>query len=191
MSEALCETTIDVQELCRSTNPALRCIDVRSPTEFAAGHIPAAINIPMDEIESRLGDLRPLDHVVLVCQSGKRASMTHALLAHSGCDLTVLGGGTDAWRQAGLPLVASTQSRWSLERQVRLGAGLLVLTGVVFGLLLHPDWFYLAGFVGAGLIFAGTTNYCAMANLLALLPWNRRGGSKPCCNALSCGCSTK
>jgi len=191
MSEVLCETTIDVQELCRSTDPALRCIDVRSPTEFAAGHIPAAINIPMAEIESRLGDIRPQDHLVLVCQSGKRASMTHALLAHSGCDLTVLGGGTDAWRQAGLPLVASTQSRWSLERQVRLGAGLLVLTGVVFGLLLHPDWFYLAGFVGAGLIFAGTTNYCAMANLLALLPWNRRGGSKPCCNALSCGCSTK
>ena len=162
MSEVLCETTIDVQELCRSTNPALRCIDVRSPTEFAAGHIPAAINIPMDEIESRLGDLRPQDHLILVCQSGKRASMTHALLAHQGCDLTVLRGGTDAWRQAGLPLVASTQSRWSLERQVRLGAGLLVLTGVVFGLLLHPGWFYLAGFVGTGLIFAGTTNYCAM-----------------------------
>ena len=191
MSEVLCETTIDVQELCRSTNPALRCIDVRSPTEFAAGHIPAAINIPMDEIESRLGDLRPLDHVVLVCQSGKRASMTHALLAHSGCDLTVLGGGTDAWRQAGLPLVASTQSRWSLERQVRIGAGLLVLTGVVFGLFLHRDWFYLAGIVGAGLIFAGTTNYCAMANLLALLPWNRPGSSKSCSTALSCGCTTK
>jgi hypothetical protein len=117
--------------------------------------------------------------------------MTHALLAHQGCDLTVLRGGTDAWRQADLPLVASTQSRWSLERQVRLGAGLLVLTGVVFGLLLHPGWFYLAGFVGTGLIFAGTTNYCAMANLLALLPWNRRGSGKPCSTALSCGCTIK
>ena len=191
MSEVLCETTIDVQELCRSLDPALRCIDVRSPTEFAAGHIPAAINIPMDEIESRLGDLRPQDHLVLVCQSGKRASMTHALLAHEGCDLTVLSGGTDAWRQAGLPLVASTQSRWSLERQVRLGAGLLVLTGVLLGLLVHRDWFYLAAFVGAGLIFAGTTNYCAMANLLALLPWNRRGSGKPCSTALSCGRPTK
>jgi hypothetical protein len=74
---------------------------------------------------------------------------------------------------------------------VRLGAGLLVLTGVVFGLLLHPGWFYLAGFVGTGLIFAGTTNYCAMANLLALLPWNRRGSGKPCSTALSCGCTIK
>ena len=191
MSEVHCETTIDLQQLCRSTDPALRCIDVRSPTEFASGHIPAVINIPMDEIESRLGDLRPQDHLVLVCQSGKRVSMTHALLAHHGCDLAVLSGGTDAWREAGLPLEASTQSCWSLERQVRLGAGLLVLTGIVFGMLFHRDWFYLAGFVGAGLVFAGTTNYCAMANLLALLPWNRRGSSKPCSTAPSCGCTTK
>jgi len=191
MSEVHCETIIDVQELYRSNDPTLRCIDVRSPSEFAAGHIPAAINISMDEIESRLDDLRVEDHVVLVCQSGKRASMTYGLLAHHGRDLTVLSGGTDAWRRAGLPLVASTRSRWSLERQVRLGAGLLVLTGVVLGLLLHRDWFYLAGFVGAGLVFAGTTNYCAMANLLALLPWNRRGSSKPCPNTLSCRYTTK
>ena len=71
MSEVLCETTIDVQELCRSTDPALRCIDVRSPTEFAAGHIPAAIDIPMDEIESRLGDLR---HRTTTYWSANRAS---------------------------------------------------------------------------------------------------------------------
>jgi rhodanese-related sulfurtransferase len=189
MTDVSCEATIDVQELRNSPNSAWRSIDVRSPTEFAAGHIPTAINIPLDEIEGRLGDLRPEDRLVLVCQSGKRASMTRALLAGRGYDLTVLSGGTDAWRHAGLPLVASTQSRWSLERQVRLGAGLLVLTGVILGLLVHRDWFYLAGFVGAGLIFAGTTNYCAMASLLALLPWNRRGSSKLCSTGKTCGCT--
>ena len=131
MSEVLCETTIDVQELCRSTDPALRCIDVRSPTEFAAGHIPAAIDIPMDEIESRLGDLRhrARPHTGLpigqACRYDSRAPGPPRLRSHRS------QRGHRRMGPAGLPLVASTQSRWSLERQVRLGAGLLVLTGVV------------------------------------------------------------
>jgi len=180
MTTLHCESTIDVHELSGSSNPSWQCIDVRSPTEFASGHIPAAINIPMDEIESRLADLRPQHPTVLVCQSGKRASMTQALLAGRIDNLFVLTGGTDAWKSAGLPLVASTRTRWALERQVRLGAGLLVLTGVLLGFLVNPGWFWLAGFVGGGLVFAGTTNFCAMAHLLALLPWNRRGSTMDC-----------
>ena len=175
-----CEAIIGVQELSNCRDLGWQCIDVRSATEFAAGHIPAAINIPMDEIESRIGDLRAGTHTVLVCQAGKRASMTRELLAGRVGDLLVLAGGTDAWKSAGLPLVASTRSRWALERQVRLGAGLLVLTGVLLGFMVSPWWFGLAGFVGCGLVFAGTTNFCAMAHLLALLPWNRRGSRMEC-----------
>jgi hypothetical protein len=63
---------------------------------------------------------------------------------------------------------------------VRLGAGLLVLTGVALGFLVNPGWFWLAGFVGGGLTVAGTTNFCGMASLLALLPWNRRGSRMKC-----------
>lgn len=177
------EATIDVQSLSRFTDSTLRLIDVRSSSEFAAGHIPAAVNIPMDEIESRIADLNPQSRIVLVCQSGKRAAMTRDLLADHMKNLTVLTGGTSAWQQAGFPLVASTRSRWSLERQVRLGAGLLVLIAVLLGFLVHRGWFELAAFVGAGLVFAGATDFCAMASLLALLPWNRRGSSKQ-----SCGC---
>jgi rhodanese-related sulfurtransferase len=180
MTAVPCETAIDVEELSTSRDLGFRCIDVRSPTEFAAGHIPGAINVPMDEIESRLGDLRPGCSTVLVCQAGKRASITRGLLSGRVDDLYVLRGGTDAWVAAGLPLVASTRTRWALERQVRLGAGLLVLTGVLLGFLVNSGWFWLAGFAGSGLVVAGTTNFCAMAHLLALLPWNRRGSSMDC-----------
>jgi len=158
MTAVLCESTINIQELNASSDFAFQCVDVRSATEFAAGHIPGAINIPMDEIEGRIADLRPQRPTVLVCQAGKRASMTRALLAGRVDDLYVLAGGTDAWKSAGLPLVASTRTRWALERQVRLGAGLLVLTGVSLGFLVNSGWFWLAGFVGGGLVFAGTTN---------------------------------
>ena len=136
----------------------------------------------MDEIESRLPDLPAGGQIVLVCQAGKRAEMTRALLADRVADLSVLRGGADAWSAAGLPLVASTRTRWALERQVRLGAGLLVLTGVILGFLVDHAWFGLAAFVGAGLVVAGSTNFCAMAYLLALLPWNRRGSSMGCSN---------
>jgi rhodanese-related sulfurtransferase len=102
-------------------------VDVRSASEFSAGHIPGAVNIPMDQIEARIADLRPNVPLVLICQAGKRARITAELLALCGREIAVLEGGTSAWMQAGLPVVRSVKTRWSLDRQVRLGAGLLVL----------------------------------------------------------------
>jgi rhodanese-related sulfurtransferase len=157
-------------------------IDVRSPSEFASGHIPGAVNIPMDQIESRLADLSSTTPIVLICQMGKRARMTAGLLEPCPFQLSVLEGGTSAWIQAGFPVVRSVRSRWSLERQVRLGAGLLVLTASALTLFGSPHWIFLAAFAGAGLTFAGLTDICLMAELLRRMPWNkaangRAGGS--------------
>jgi hypothetical protein len=90
---------------------------------------------------------------------------------HDG--LLLVEGGTQAWIDAGLPIVSSVSNRWSLERQVRLGAGVMVLVGTILAALGYSAWLYLAMFVGAGLTFAGLTNVCGMALLLAKLPWNR------------------
>ena len=164
-------TLNQLDELIHSnTKPQL--IDVRNPSEFAAAHIPGAINIPMDQIESRLSDLHD-DEVVLVCQSGKRASMTCEMIQQHHPKLRVLDGGTSGWQEAQRPVVSSTQTRWSLDRQVRLGAGLLILIGMALGFLVNPAWFGLAAFVGAGLTFAGLTDVCGMAFVLAKLPWNK------------------
>lgn len=85
----------------------------------------------------------------------------------------MLEGGTAAWSAAGLPLVTTTKSRFSLERQVRLIAGLLVLVAVVLSKTVSPAWIYLAALVGAGLTFAGLTDICMMAGLLTRMPWNQ------------------
>jgi rhodanese-related sulfurtransferase len=153
-------------------------VDVRSASEFAAGHIPGAVNIPMDQIEARLDDLYHNVPVVLVCQMGKRAEMTAHLLEPCRREISILAGGTNASVEAGLPLVRSVKTRWSLERQVRLGAGLLVLTGVVLARVLNPAWVVLSGFIGVGLIFAGLTDLCPMAMLLEKLPWNHNVNCK-------------
>jgi rhodanese-related sulfurtransferase len=92
--------------------------------------------------------------------------------------MAILEGGTAAWIQQGLPVVRTTKTRWSLERQVRLGAGLLVLLGVVLALTVNPYWLALTAFVGAGLTFAGLTDLCAMAEILGRMPWNRQSQCK-------------
>jgi rhodanese-related sulfurtransferase len=155
------------------TRPDAQLIDVRSPSEFASGHIPGAISIPMDQIESRLADLHR-GPIILICQMGKRAQMTADLLAPCGLDLAVLEGGTAAWIQSGHPVVRNVKTRWSLERQVRLGAGLIVLTASTLAFTTNFRWLALAAFVGAGLTFAGLTDVCPMAELLQRMPWNRR-----------------
>ncbi len=148
-------------------------VDVRSATEFAAGHIPSAVNIPMEQIEGRLADLDAGCKILLVCQGGGRAGLVASLLERCGRNVAVLEGGTAAWIKEGLPVVTSVKTRWSLERQVRLGAGVLVLAGVVLGTLVSTKWTLLSGFAGLGLIFAGMTDICPMAALLSKLPWNR------------------
>jgi len=153
-------------------------VDVRSGSEFASGHIPGAVNIPMDQIEARLDDLRPAVPIVLICQTGKRAHLTAALLEPCQRQISVLEGGTSAWIQAGLPVVKSVKTRWSLERQVRLGAGLLVLTGAVLAFTVDSKWLFLSAFIGLGLTFAGLTDICPMAEMLARMPWNGRSQCK-------------
>jgi rhodanese-related sulfurtransferase len=166
--------SISIHQLRSQSEGQAQLVDVRSPSEYAAGHIPGAINIPMEQIEARLEDLSSTSPIVLVCQAGKRAHITAELL--SGCQLTitVLEGGTDAWIREGLPTVRSSKTRWSLERQVRLGAGLLVLVGVVLAWAVNSRWLFLSAFVGSGLIFAGLTDICPMAAFLGKMPWNGR-----------------
>jgi len=172
---------IDVKELNQrlKSQTRLQLVDVRSTGEYAAGHIPGALSIPMDQIEARISDLIQDGPLVLVCQGGQRACVCAELIAAQHKDVCVLEGGTNAWIANENPVVVNSVTRWSLERQVRLVAGLLVVLGVALALTLDSLWIYLAGFVGLGLTFAGVTDICMMARLLAKMPWNkpRKGAS--------------
>lgn len=170
MFETITHSQLEV--LCSTDHPQL--VDVRSASEFASGHIPGAMNIPMQEIESRREDFDRDKPVILICQAGTRARVAAEWLQSSHARLCVLDGGTQAWCNAGKAVViVSAASRWSLERQVRLVAGMLVFIGAVLALLSSPKWIYLPMLVGAGLTFAGVTDICGMGILLARMPWNR------------------
>lgn len=151
----------------------LQLIDVRSIGEFATAHIPGAVNLPLEQVEARVRDLNDHDPVVLVCQSGRRACIGYELLEGARDDVMILDGGTKAWISTGHETVSGVSAKWSLERQVRLIAGLLALIGSALALAVNPSWAFLSLFIGAGLSFAGLTDICGMAAILKLLPWNK------------------
>jgi rhodanese-related sulfurtransferase len=163
-----------------AAHPGTRLIDVRTPGEFAASHIPGSYNVPLDLLREHRDELRAEhdDPVVLVCASGARAEQARSVLDRTGLErLEVLRGGVTDWQRDGGPLHEGA-GVWAMERQVRLAAGSLVLGGVLGSLRYRPA-VVLAGVIGAGLTFSAVTNTCAMARLLALLPHNRRGAPDP------------
>ncbi|MDP3850485.1 MAG: rhodanese-like domain-containing protein [Luteolibacter sp.] len=153
-------------------------LDVRTPAEFEEIHAEGAVLVPLDILDrKRVEDARGADAgpVYILCASGIRSVKAAAQLESAGLgDLHVVEGGTKAWDAAGLPVLRGRKTI-SIERQVRIGAGLLVLTGVSLGWFYHPGFFLLSAFVGAGLVFAGITDICGMAIFLAKAPWNRSG----------------
>lgn len=151
-------------------------IDIRERDEHARERIPGARHHALSRLDqgalAREGD----DVLVFHCRSGARTKGNAARLAAAagGCEAYVLEGGLDAWKKAGLPVTLDRSQPIDIMRQVQIGAGSLVLIGVLLGALVNPGFYALSGFVGAGLLVAGTTGFCGMARLLAVMPWNKR-----------------
>jgi len=165
---------VELQNLL-TTQPSLPVIDVRTPVEFAEVHVPQARNVPLDELKPGSLQIQKGQPVYLLCRSGQRATKAADKFAKEGFSQpVVVEGGTLAWIEANLPVMRGTVKVISLERQVRIAAGAIVLTGVLLARFVNFNFIWLSGFVGAGLIFAGITDFCGMGLLIARLPWNKR-----------------
>lgn len=163
-------------------NSAVEIIDVRTPVEFREVHATVARNVPLDRLEpSALAAARNgngQSPLYFICRSGSRGKQACEKLISAGFNNVInVEGGTLAWDQAGLPVVRGKKAI-SLERQVRIAAGSLVLAGSLLGWFVDPLFLGLSAFVGAGLVFAGITDTCGMGMLLARMPWNQ---VRECC----------
>ena len=166
-------------------------LDVRTPAEYGSVHAVGARLAPVDDLDvkailqSRIGDVA--DPIYVLCKAGTRGRKACEKFQAAGITNVVnVEGGTDAWVASGLPVERGSSKVIGLDRQVRIAAGLLVVIGVVLALAVHIGFVAIAGFVGAGLVFAGVTDTCGMAMLLAKMPWNQAS-----CPAGTCSCSTK
>ncbi|HET9138031.1 rhodanese-like domain-containing protein [Actinophytocola sp.] len=81
-------------------------LDVREPDEWAAGHAPNAVHIPMGELAERLAELPAEGNVYVVCRGGGRSSRATAYLNANGWDATNVDGGMKSWHAAGRPMVS-------------------------------------------------------------------------------------
>ena len=186
--------TITAQQLLemKRKGEAIDLIDVRTPAEYSEVHVNFARSLPLDKLDpkaihaerSNNGSTPPL---YVICRSGSRSRQACEKLIEAGLSEVVsVEGGTQACEAAGVPVVRGKKTM-SLERQVRIAIGAMVLAGVAVAAFgnesLKPVGLGLAGFMGAGLVFAGLTDTCALAMLIAKLPWNQAGGSS---SAVTC-----
>jgi rhodanese-related sulfurtransferase len=157
-------------------------IDVREPVEYATEHIPGAISHPLSQFDPQQiqPQIQPQSgkQLVLYCQSGKRSARAAQQLGAAGISATQLECGITSWKAESYLLEKHQDAPISLFRQVQIVAGLLILLGTIIGAAVSPWGLLLSGLVGAGLMFAGITNTCAMGMLLAKLPYNQRAGQR-------------
>jgi rhodanese-related sulfurtransferase len=152
--------------------PEPNIVDVRTPAEFDRVHATGARLMPLDRLDPAglAGGEQP---IYLICQSGARAAKAWEKLQTAGIsNAAVIEGGTAAWEAAGLPVVRGKSKVISMERQVRITAGAVVVAGVILTIAISKWFLIIPGFVGCGLVFAGITDFCGMAMVLAKMPWN-------------------
>ena len=153
----------------------LQIVDVREVSEYEGKRINGAILAPLSRFKESSKIFDRNRHSYIVCQAGKRAEQFAKRLLENGHEnISVVEGGLKAWIDAGYPIEKGESRVWSLERQLRFTAGLLVLLGVVLSFVFNRMFLILPGIVGVGLIFAAVTDTCGMAMVLARMPWNQK-----------------
>jgi rhodanese-related sulfurtransferase len=182
-------STISPAELerLRKEGKTVDLIDVRTPIEFREVHVDFARNVPLDQLDvvalmqARNGSAN--EPLYVICHAGDRGRQACDKFLKAGfSNVLNVEGGTKACVEAGLP-VSRGKKAVSLDRQVRIVAGSLVLVGATLGWFVNPVFIGLSAFVGAGLICAGITGTCGMAMLIARMPWNQCSQTtKPCCS---------
>ena len=178
--------TISAQELHQKCQggECIELIDVRTPAEYQALHAQGARNVPLDRLDPKhlMNNRNGQAHLPLyvICRSGTRAEMAMKKFHDLGLTNVVsVAGGTAAWEAAGLPVNRGRRQVISVDRQMRIVAGTLVVAGVALSWV-HPAFVALSAFVGCGLVFAGVTNICPMMNTLARMPWNQGEACEAC-----------
>lgn len=169
-------TTISVGEFRNYLkDPKYLVVDVRDRNEHAAGS-EASVCLPVSEISAETAreltqqhGLSPDKILVLLCARGMRATQAaERLRPFIPNPIAIVEGG-----RAALASATGEKQPVSIERQVRVAAGSLVLLGIIASLLIHPAAILLSAFVASGLIFAGITDWCGLGLLMMKMPWNR------------------
>jgi rhodanese-related sulfurtransferase len=175
------EITPEEYQALVKTQEVILC-DIREPDEHNRERIADAINTPLSSLHQQ--DIKSLAKgkvVVFHCLSGNRTKQNAHKFADTGAVATyIMSGGMNAWKKSNYATITDEKAPLPIMRQVQIVAGFLILLGVVLSYLISPVFILLSGFVGAGLMFAGISGFCGMANILMFLPYNKRQCQASC-----------
>ena len=155
-------------------------LDIRSEDEFADAHLPGAMLVPNGEIDDAMAATLDGRDAIFYCTSGMRTTRAANDLERGGLNNPkILEGGLNSWMSAGLPVVNKHGQHGvytiSIPRQVQITVGTMILLFAVLawmGVSFAP---YVLGAIGLGLLTAGLTGTCMLANVIMMMPWNRSG----------------
>jgi glyoxylase-like metal-dependent hydrolase (beta-lactamase superfamily II)/rhodanese-related sulfurtransferase len=158
-----------------SKDAQVKFLDVRSVLEFSQLHIKDSINVPIDMLAMKVNELSRISQTYIVlCRTGNRSAMAADILIQSGIHtVKVMDKGITGWQNARLSVIKG-EGGISLERQVRVMAGSIVLLGILLSWFICPCFIGISIFVSCGLIYAGLTDNCMMGMLLMKLPYNKK-----------------
>ena len=160
----------EYNDLCQ--NQRVKLIDIRTPDEYTKEHIKGAINKTLNELNSH--DFFEDEIVVFHCQSGNRTRQAEGFFSKLPIkNVYILKGGINAWKKEKLQTVINAKTPFPIMRQVQIIVGFMVVLGIVLSYTISPWFNILSAFFGAGLLFAGLSGTCALANVLMLLPFNK------------------
>lgn len=179
--------SISATELVKliASGKSIDLIDVRTPVEYREMHVAIARNYPLDRLDpkaiqsARNGSAN--EPLYVVCRSGSRSLQAcEKFLAAGVTNIVNVEGGTNACVAAGASVVRGKKAI-PLNCQVQIITGLAILAGTAAAIL-SENLYWLAAplAMGAGLLYSGLTNTCAMGTVLARMPWNQlRSESAP------------
>jgi rhodanese-related sulfurtransferase len=163
-------------------------VDVREPAEFAAAHIAGSVSMPLSKFDPAQVPQADGKALVLHCQAGMRARDAAGRLLKAGHPVVwCFEGGMAQWVAAGYPVeglnaaaamqakgaVTGASCRLDVQRQTQAVVGSMILTGVLLGAFVAKGWLVLCAIAGLGLLNAGLSGVCPLANGIARMPWNR------------------
>lgn len=164
----------EFKKILQGSNPNYIFIDVRTRGEFKSSSIEGVKNIPLDDLKKHINELKKYEKVYVHCHNGSRSREACKKLSNEGINSVIVEGGIVEWRRKGFPIKSSGDKEpISLERQVQITVGVIILASVILAKFFNPEFIYVSALMGIGLLFTGITGNCMMARFLSIMPWNR------------------
>lgn len=150
-------------------------IDIRESYEYSIEHVDGAISLPVNQLTLESLPLAEGKKIVIQCHSGngQRSQTAYKKMIASNIEIYNVAGGFAAWKRAKLPIVRLKKSALSVERQLFLLIGILLLITSALTYFIDPLFILVIVGIACGLSYSAISGFCILNMLISKMPWNK------------------